>query len=227
LWSIQNGIQSVLRFEQFEIYQNVQECINKIKKEIKTLDTALRHDKTRVEKIKNERQELISRNREKHSESQFSNIHVEIWRDEDDERKKQRELEEKREVSRSTYILPMIQQQELPEINYPVYEATYKELKPTKIDQYKPPSLEEQIPHREQSVLQEMKCIPQSQKGLLMKFIKNSNKDGISKYSGNINDIQNLIELRLIVPNRMNPGTFFVLPDTPYLFNILKDWKPR
>lgn len=225
LWTIQNGIQSVLRFEQFEIYLNVQECIVKIKNEIQRLDAALRHEKTRVEKIAKEKHELILRNRERYSESPYSNMRVKIWRDEDTERKIQRELEEKREVSRDTDIFLMTHRPKLPAINYPSLETAYNEFTPLKTEQYKPQSSEEQIPYSEQSVLNEMKNLAQPQKILLMKFIKNSNKDGICKYSGDLFDIRNLIKLGLVIPNRMNQGTFFVLPNKPYLFKTLKNWR--
>ncbi|RNB87569.1 hypothetical protein EDM59_09725 [Brevibacillus nitrificans] len=74
-------------------------------------------------------------------------------------------------------------------------------------------------------MLNEMKNLAQPQKILLMKFIKNSNKDGICKYSGDLFDIRNLIKLGLVIPNRMNQGTFFVLPNKPYLFKTLKNWR--
>ncbi|CAM3220739.1 DUF559 domain-containing protein [Paenibacillus lupini] len=221
LWTIQNGIQSVLRFEQFEIYRDVQKCIEKIKKELHALDAALCHDKSRVEKIAKEKRELILRNRERYSESPYSNKRVQIWRAEDAERKRQRNWMETHAVSRSTGNLITLPPK-FPENNYPNYEAAYKNTSITN-DQVKPRSIEQQIPNGEQSVLLEMKKLAQPQKRLLMKFIKNSNKDGICTYRGNLIDIQDFIKQGFIVPNRMNQVTFFVLPNTPYLFKALKN----
>ncbi|TFB22872.1 hypothetical protein E3U55_06435 [Filobacillus milosensis] len=83
------------------------------------------------------------------------------------------------------------------------------------------------IPDEEKSIYQTMRHLDHSDKQILWKLIKDSNKENVAIYKGNQSTLNGLLNKRLIDINRAYKTkgpeiSLFVLNRAPYLMRVLK-----
>ncbi|MBW7455740.1 DUF559 domain-containing protein [Paenibacillus sepulcri] len=219
-WSIQNGVQSVLRFSMFEIYLSVDKCIDKIIQEIKTLDSVLANDKERMIIVAKEK-EAIRLKKATRSYSLYSNLRVKVWTDKELElKKKQEEKAIKRFMRNSDTSL-----------SHTFISAEKNEAILDNQTKSKPEDeITDMIPVHEREILEILRKLPLIEKKLLWFIVQRSNKDGISIYNGSPKSIEYLCGRKLLIRNNLYTGeglSLFVLPGSPYLLRILLRWKKK
>ncbi|MEH6993723.1 DUF559 domain-containing protein [Neobacillus drentensis] len=194
LWTILNAATSVLRFTQWEIYSNVDECINRIKNEINTLDSSLidedgsrrRNIDEEKERIRNKKNSYFYKNRSTAS-ILSKKINIEITDYKEDSKVF---VQDSNVFIRNRFSIP------------PKVELYYG------------------IPREEIIYLETLKSLDNELKKKAWYIIKNSNK-GKAFYSGTVGDLKNLCNKGIFVPQKYDKnGTYlFVLPYAP---NLLK-----
>ncbi|RDI37540.1 DUF559 domain-containing protein [Falsibacillus pallidus] len=193
LWTILNAAQSVLRFTTFEIYLEVEECINIIKNEINTLDANLidedgsrrRNIAEEKERVRNKKSSYFYKDR---STSGLLNKKIHI-KDVGYKGKENDDLiQYSKVISNDTVSIPTIE------------DGYYG------------------LPRKEKIYLETLRSLDKDMKKIAWYIIKNSNK-GKAFYSGSIRELKYLCMKGIFVPQKYTEkGTFLlVLPFAPNL----------
>jgi hypothetical protein len=195
LWTVLNEAQSVLRFTTFEIYLEIDKCINRIKNEINTLDACLIDENGSRKRNIDEEKERVRNKKTSY-----------FYRD------------------RSTICL-LSKKVNIKDTDYKEKdnEDFVQDIKVINKDRFSTPASEDLgygLPSKEIKYLETLKSLDKDMKKIAWYIIKNSNK-GKSFYYGPIRDLKYLCMKGIFVPQKYNEnGTYLlVLPFAP---NLLK-----
>lgn len=216
LWSIQNGFQDVLRFNGYRIRKQIQLCIRKIQNTLKTYDEFLLRNNAKKEVINAEIERIKQKKDSTNLYNEYLGGRVDIWDEESLKRKEdQAEHNKRREWKIKFPNLPY----------YSDFRPIVSSSPSSILEPRQFADIGDRIPATEKETWELLKNLPKTQKLLMWKLIKETNKDGITIYRGSRNELQSLLDKGLIVQNTLYKGrgevSLFVLPYSQYLLRIL------
>lgn len=224
LWSIQNGFDDVLRFNEEQIRNEINNSINQIKKSIIIYDNIHKANGRRPHPpaFEKHNHDLSRRkyNRSLKVDDRYLDANHENLKPYINKHTSLRKEIEEPVIQNDSYLSTKLYKEEL----------FKKEILNQDISNVKKDSLSidiNKLPKAEKEIFQYILSLSKSNKKILWGIIKQTSKDGVCTFNGEYNNIKTLVDSKILQINNYYMSknrviSVFVLPSAPYLLRKLR-----